>query len=241
MFRKTTQNRIYHDLVMQIQDAIMTGKLKPGDKLPAQRDLVQEFQTSRASLREALRVLEQKGLIEIKLGVNGGAVIKKIGTEQIAEHFFLLMQNQKGTYSQLSEFREGVEGCTAALAAERASKDDINRLKELLAKARKHIENYESEWKDFFQVDLEIHLALAEITRNPVYVVILQIVHYNIIEKLQLFFKDKKELTKNYRELCDIIDAVESGDGARARSTVQNHITSCTRSIIKANPDFKAS
>jgi DNA-binding FadR family transcriptional regulator len=98
MFRKTTQNRIYHDLVMQIQDAIMTGKLKPGDKLPAQRDLVQEFQTSRASLREALRVLEQKGLIEIKLGVNGGAVIKKIGTEQIAEHFFLLMQNQKGTY-----------------------------------------------------------------------------------------------------------------------------------------------
>lgn len=241
MFRKTTQNRIYHDLVMQIQDAIMTGKLKPGDKLPAQRDLVEEFQTSRASLREALRVLEQKGLIEIKLGVNGGAVIKKIGTEQIAEHFFLLMQNQKGTYSQLSEFREGVEGCTAALAAERASKDDINRLKELLAKARKHIENYESEWEKFFQVDVEIHLALAEITRNPVYVAILQIIHFNILEKLQLFFKDKKALTKNYRELCDIIEAVESRDGARARSTVQNHITSCTRSIMKANPDLKAS
>jgi DNA-binding FadR family transcriptional regulator len=238
MFRKTTQNRIYHDLVMQIQDAIMTGKLKPGDKLPAQRDLVEEFQTSRASLREALRVLEQKGLIEIKLGVNGGAVIKKIGTEQIAENFLLLMQNQNGTYSQLSEFREGVEGCTAALAAERASKDDINRLKELLAKARKHIENYESEWEVFFQVDIEIHLALAEITRNPVYVAILQIIHFSILEKQQLFFKDEQELTKNYRELCDIIDAVESGDGARARSTVQNHITNCTHSIMKANPDL---
>jgi DNA-binding FadR family transcriptional regulator len=182
--------------------------------------------------------LEQKGLIEIKLGVNGGAVIKKIGTEQIAENFLLLMQNQNGTYSQLSEFREGVEGCTAALAAERASKDDINRLKELLAKARKHIENYESEWEVFFQVDIEIHLALAEITRNPVYVAILQIIHFSILEKQQLFFKDEQELTKNYRELCDIIDAVESGDGARARSTVQNHITNCTHSIMKANPDL---
>ena len=240
MFRKTTQNRIYHDLVMQIQDAIMTGKLKPGDKLPAQRDLVEKFQTSRASLREALRVLEQKGLIEIKLGVNGGAVVKKIGTEQIAENFFLLLQNQEGTYSQLSEFREGLEGCTAALAAERAGKDDINQLKKLLVKAQKHIENYESEWEDFFEVDLKIHLALAEITRNPVYVAILKIVHYNILDKLQLFFKDKQELTKSYRELCDIIDAVESGDGARARSTVQNHIISCTHSIMKANPDFGA-
>ena len=53
MFRKTTQNRIYHDLVGQIQDAILAGKLKPGDKLPAQRELVEEFQTSRASLSPA--------------------------------------------------------------------------------------------------------------------------------------------------------------------------------------------
>ncbi len=57
----------------QIQDAILTRELPPGSKLPAERELKEMFNTSRGTLREALRVLEQKGLIEIKLGVNGGA------------------------------------------------------------------------------------------------------------------------------------------------------------------------
>jgi DNA-binding FadR family transcriptional regulator len=239
MFRKTTQNRIYHDLVEQIQDAILAGKLKPGDKLPAQRKLVEEFQTSRASLREALRVLEHKGLIEIKLGVHGGAVVKEINTEQITEDLSLLMRHQKVSYSQLAEFREGVEGCAAALAAERASKKDIKRLKKLLAKARKHLEVWDSEWTDFFHVDLEIHIVLAEISRNPVYIVVLRMVHENILE--QLFFKDEQGLTENYQALCDIVGAIESGDGDRARSLVQNHIVQCTRAMMKAHPDLNTS
>ena len=114
MFRKTVQNRIYQDLVEQIQDAILDGKLKPGDKLPSQRELVELFQTSRASLREALRVLQHKGLIEVKLGVSGGAVVKDINTEQITEDLSLLMQHQKVSFDQLAEFREGVEGCAAS-------------------------------------------------------------------------------------------------------------------------------
>ena len=239
MFRKTTQNRIYHDLVEQIQDAILAGKLKPGDKLPAQRELVEEFQTSRASLREALRVLEHKGLIEIKLGVHGGAVVKDINTEQITKDLSLLMQHQKVSYNQLAEFREGVEGCAAALAAERANKKDIKRLKKLLAKTRKHLEVWDSEWTDFFHVDLEIHIALAEMSRNPVYIAVLRMVHENILE--QLFFKDEQGLTENYRALCDIVDAIESGDGDRARSLVQNHIAQCTRSMMKAHPDLNTS
>ena len=71
MFRIAAQNRIFQDVVNQIQDAVLDGRLKVGDVLPPERDLKAMFDTSRGTLREALRVLEERGLIEIKLGVHG--------------------------------------------------------------------------------------------------------------------------------------------------------------------------
>ena len=71
MFQKARKNRIYQDVVDQIEEAILDGKLKVGDILPPERALMERFETSRGTLREALRVLEQKGLIEIRLGKNG--------------------------------------------------------------------------------------------------------------------------------------------------------------------------
>ena len=65
LFRVARQNRIFRDVVEQIQEAIIQGRLKVGDRLPAERELKEMLQTSRGTLREALRVLEQKGLIEI--------------------------------------------------------------------------------------------------------------------------------------------------------------------------------
>ena len=78
LFRAAKQNRIFQDVVEQIQEAIIEGHLKVGDRLPPERELKEMLQTSRSTLREALRVLEQKGLIEIKLGMGGGAVVKTL-------------------------------------------------------------------------------------------------------------------------------------------------------------------
>ena len=110
MFKKTTQQRIFEDLVAQIEGAILDGRLKTGDRLPAQRDLVDMFQTSRGPLREALRVLEQKGLLEIKRGVRGGAVVKQPGMAPVAESLGLLVRHREITLAELSEFREGRRG-----------------------------------------------------------------------------------------------------------------------------------
>ena len=93
MFKKAKQNRVFQDVVEQIQDAIIKGKLKPGARLPAERELKDLFNTSRGTLREALRVLEQKGLIEIKLGVSGGAIVKRIDAEPIVESLLNIYQN----------------------------------------------------------------------------------------------------------------------------------------------------
>ena len=134
-FKKLKQNRIFHGVVDQIQEAIIDGSLQPGDQLPSELKLKDMFETSRGTVREALRTLEQKGLIEIKTGVGGGPVVKGVNTQKIAEDLDLLIQYQKVTHEHLAEFREGVEGIVAGLAAERATLNDIARLKALLSEA----------------------------------------------------------------------------------------------------------
>ncbi|MCA1793321.1 MAG: GntR family transcriptional regulator [Desulfobacteraceae bacterium] len=116
MFKRAKQNRVFQDVVEQVQDAIVTKKLAPGTRLPAERELKEMFNTSRGTLREALRVLEQKGLIEIKLGVTGGAIVKRIDTEPIMESLALLIRSGEVSLEHLSEFRIKIEGSLVELA-----------------------------------------------------------------------------------------------------------------------------
>ena len=225
IFRKTTHTRVFQDLVKQIQRAILDGRLKPGDKLPSQRELIQRFQTSRASLREALRVLEQKGLIEVKLGVSGGAVVKDVDTEPITESLALLIQHQKVSFDHLAEFREGVEGLVAALAAERATQADIRRLKDLLLQARAHLQQEKPKAEEFVRVDVQLHIALAQIVGNPIHVAVLQMVHENILGAYERFLlQDEELLRENYEDLCGIVRAIERGEPEKARMLAQSHI-----------------
>ena len=116
MFQKAKQNRIFQNVVAQIQEAILSGDLKTGDTLPPERALREMFQVSRGTLREALRVLEQRGLIEIKLGMSGGAVVKALTTREVSRSLDLLIRYQRVSLRDLAEFREGVEGIVAGLA-----------------------------------------------------------------------------------------------------------------------------
>lgn len=224
-FKKLKQNRIFHGVVEQIQQAILDGSLKPGDQLPSECKLKELFDTSRGTVREALRTLEQKGLIEIKTGVGGGPVVKDVTTQKIAEDLDLLIQYQKVTYDHLAEFREGVEGIVAGLAAERATDSDIGCLKALLAEAKEILRSEQPDGEAFARVDMQVHISLAEVAGNPVYLANLQVVHERILGASDRFSLHQKHvLEENYRDLCDIVDAVEKGESTRARSLSQYHV-----------------
>ena len=225
MFKAAKQNRIFQDVVEQIQETILSGKLKPGEMLPAERELKEMLQVSRGTLREALRVLEQKGLIEIKLGVGGGAVVQDMSYDQMNESLALLIRYQKVSLQHLSEFRVGVEGRVTALAAARATSSDVIRLKSLLEEARGFVDKGSAFQKEFVEVDKQIHLALAEITGNPVYISLHHTVHDNIDQYYEAFLSMKKrELEENFADLGSIIDAVEKKDGEQARQLAEAHV-----------------
>jgi len=163
-------------------------------------------------------VLEQKGLIDIKTGVKGGAVVKDLTTRQVSESLALLIRSQKASLRDLAEFREGVEGMVAALAVERATKEDMRQLKGLLKEAKEHLDAGTERWDAFIRVDNQIHMALARMARNPVYESVMQTVYDNI-----------HLLKENYQDLCEVIKAVEERQASKASLLVQGHVCKFNR------------
>jgi GntR family transcriptional repressor for pyruvate dehydrogenase complex len=225
MFKAAKQTRIFQDVVEQIQETILAGRLVPGEMLPSERELKAMLQVSRGTLREALRVLEQKGLIEIKLGVGGGAVVQDISYDRINESLALLIRYQKVSLRHLTEFRVGVEGRVSALAAERATPADVIHLKSLLELARQFAEKGSDFQKGFVAVDKQIHLSLAEITGNPVYLSLHHTVHDNIDQYYETFLVMKqREMEENFTDLGNIINAVEKKNADEARLLAEAHV-----------------
>ena len=241
MFKKTEPKRIFQDLVRQIESAILEGRLKAGDKLPSQRELVEMFQTSRGPLREALRVLEQKGLVDIKLGVSGGAIVKTPDTSPVTRSLDLLIRHREISLEELAEFREGVEGSVSALAAERVSDEEIRELKSLLKEADQCIRAGVNGWEAFCRADTRIHVAIANASGNRVYGLVLRMVHDNIQRFYEAYpLKDPDIMHENYQDLCDIVSAIEQRRSTVVRSLVQSHVRRFRRYMMNQHNNVKS-
>ena len=230
MFQAAKQTKIFQDVVEQIQEAIFGGRLKPGQTLPAERELKAMFNVSRGTLREALRVLEQKGLIEIRLGVGGGSVVKSINSTLVSESIGLLIRSQNISLLHLAEFREDVEGIVAAHAAERHTSRDIELLRELLDSARECVRQGSSRCDDLIGIDKQIHMNMAVITGNPIYISVLHSIHDNIHRYYEGFLSmEDHELHENYQDLRKIVQAVENGQADLARKLNRDHVLRFSR------------
>lgn len=230
IFKKAKQNRIFQDVVEQVQEAIISGRLKAGQQLPPERELKEQFNVSRGTLREALRVLEQKGLIEIKTGVAGGTIVRGVNTDKVTESLALLIRFKKVSLKDLAEFRRGIEGDVAAIAARRAGTDDVARLKSLLTKAQQQLEAGPTEWDDFVHTDEEIHGAICEITGNPLFMSVLATLYHNIHIYYESYLPmEEAILRENHRDMVTLVEAIINGNADRARAIAQEHVERFTQ------------
>jgi DNA-binding FadR family transcriptional regulator len=236
MFKPAKQTRIYQDVVEQIQEAILAGQLKVGEQLPAERKLIDMFGVSRGTLREALRVLQQKGLIEIKTGVAGGSIIRGVTTEQFSENLAMLIRYRKVSLHNLAEFREGMEGTVAALAAARATKDDVATLQNLLAQSQEAFAAGPDSWDTAIRCDELLHLALAQISGNPLFITVLETLYLNIHTYYERYLPmEEAVLAENIHDLEIIVAAVAAGDAVTAEQQARIHVRKFTTHMEKGN------
>ena len=154
--------RLYEEIVEQIRLLIADGKLKPGDKLLAERELADRFQVSRASVREAIRTLEMLGVIDIRPGE--GTYIRETETDDIIRPLAMFMAVERSSVIDMFEMRRIFETATASLAAQRATEQEILEIEATLENMKAHLNLQDPEKGEGF--DAAFHFAIAEATHN---------------------------------------------------------------------------
>jgi len=233
MFTKVRQIRAFEGIIRQVEEAILEGNLAVGDRLPSERDLQRMLDVSRNTLRESLRVLEQKGLIEVRRGNRGGVFVKEITSAPMAENFGLFVQSQRIGLEQISEFRQDLEGLVTRRAAMRADSRRMKGIYRLLEKAEELARQGAARWDEFMQVDREIHLGLALLAGNPLHHLCLESVHINLHgHQIQAYLpRDAETNLDTLRELREIVEAVAQGDGDRAERLARAHVARAARKM----------
>ncbi|MCD6397239.1 MAG: FadR family transcriptional regulator, partial [Spirochaetaceae bacterium] len=119
------KRRLSEEVLRKLQSMIIDGTYKTGDQLPSERELSELFQVSRASVREALRVLGTLGFLDSRVGIGGGTFVKKISIDALLNPFSEILGNEKELIIEMFEFRRILETEIARLAALRRTEEDL--------------------------------------------------------------------------------------------------------------------
>src|SRR5438874_1871997 len=134
MFQRVRVGRVSEEVVRQVQEAIFSGTLGPGDRLPPERELAEQFGLSRMSVRDALRTLESNGLVEIKVGSNGGAFIREPNFDPFRETLSSMLRSKKANILELAETRKIVETAIAGLARSEEHTSELQSRRDLVCR-----------------------------------------------------------------------------------------------------------
>lgn len=233
IFQKASPTRAFEDIVRQIEEAIISGELKPHERLPSERELQQIFGVGRASVREAIRVLESNGMVEVRTGaVSGGIFVKPISTATTVEALQRLFLLEKISERELVEFRQAVEGITGYWAAKRATDEDIRRIQEVVD----NTEPGDIRWDEFHDADVEFHLAVAEAAKNRINLIVMKAVRQTMIRVMRNVFKTlmtrRQARDAIIQEHRAILEAIRNRDAERARDLMVSHIITFYKDIL---------
>ena len=221
MFSPIKNTKVYEQVMDQIKDMIDNGVLKKGDKLPSERDLVEELQVSRASIREALRALEVIGLIECRQGE--GNFIKSSFQDNLFEPLSIMYMLEGTNPGDILELRKIMEVEAAGLAAKRITDEQLAELKEIMER----FENCKDEELNAM-IDKELHYKIAECSGNVLIFNILRTVSLLVDDfikdarRLIIADQDKKKMLLLQHK--DMYLAIEMHSSVAARKAMRQHL-----------------
>jgi GntR family transcriptional regulator, transcriptional repressor for pyruvate dehydrogenase complex len=219
------QEKLVDRVVNEIQKQIVTGVLTPGMMLPPERELCEQLGVSRTALREAVRMLATKGLLEPRRGV--GTVVRQVTSSQITESLSILISNHspKEALDKIDQVRRILEVAIARLAAEAANDADIAILNQILAKMDADVEDRAG----FNVLDNEFHNALAATTHNPILIILLNSIQGLLSEIRRMVENDPDLVTTVLRDHHRIAEQVAQHNPAGAAEAMTRHLEDARR------------
>jgi GntR family transcriptional repressor for pyruvate dehydrogenase complex len=224
IFTPIEDHRVFKAILVQLEDAITAGQLVAGDRLPSERELAQQFNVARTSVREALRVLEALGVVRVRPGPEHGAIVIAEPASALGDLLQFQLALRHISVGSFVEFRLVIETWSASAAAEQASVEGIDQIQELVEQMKEN----GLDASGFQVLDAEFHLAIAQLSGNDLLVLILQGLRH-AIERIMLEATTAADDWAAVRlrlvsEHEAILDAIRARDGTLASDLMQCHI-----------------
>jgi DNA-binding FadR family transcriptional regulator len=221
LFQPVHVNRVSQVIVDQIKTLIREGKLTTGDRLPSERDLCQRFNVSRVTVREALRVLEANGLIDIRVGARGGAFLSEPTQERLGEGLADLMALSPLTPAHVTEARRVIEVGILPLVVERATEDDIAELRRMIDEGREALARGEYT----MSLSAAFHVGVAMCAHNPAIETLVRSFHGPMLLSLRQAQVVAPAMGhRGTDEHAALVDAIESRDVEAAIKVMTTHL-----------------
>lgn len=222
MFTRVRVGRVSEEVVKQVQEAIFSGELGPGDRLPPERELAEQFGLSRMSVRDALRTLESSGLVEIKVGSSGGTFIREPNFDPLRESLSSILRSKKANILELVETRKIVETAIVELAAQRATEEDLLAMREAIEAAQRSLEAGDPNYGPH---SVNFHAALARAGKNHVLNLTVRSFRAFFSDVLEKLLPTEDMARRAIADHWELYRAIESHDGQRARQIMSEHLS----------------
>lgn len=223
--------KIYEQIVDQIGLLVADGHLKPGDRLPSERELVERFQVSRASIREAISALETMGLIEVRSGE--GTYIRQVNIDSVVAPLAWMLFIEKDTDLELYEVRKILEVQAAGLAAERVQEAEVQDMYDALEVMRLDlkIDRLGEE------ADHHFHFAIARATHNKMLIRLMNTISETMQKTLKSsrskLYSDKNSPERLFNEHYSIYEAIKNHDMLKAQKLMLDHLVGVETQLAK--------
>jgi GntR family transcriptional regulator, transcriptional repressor for pyruvate dehydrogenase complex len=228
LFSKVSVGRMSEIIVEKIRELMREGQLKPGDRLPPERELCERFGVSRVTMREALRMLESAGLVEIRVGARGGAFVTAPSSNRVGEGLADLLTLSVIGAADVTEVRLILEVGIVPLVCERATEEDLAALEAICERSEEALRKGEYS----MDMSLEFHTAVAQATHNPALEMLVESFRGPILMSLMEAREVAPEMgglgTKEHEQF---IEAVRRRDADEASRIMREHLTRTARRV----------
>ncbi len=219
MYKIVRTSRLYEQIVQQVEESIHKGALKPGSQLPPERELAHQFGVSRTAVREAVKALREKGLVEAYPG--RGTFVTDGTSHAIRQSLDRMIRiGQPEGSTCLAEVREILEPEIAALAATRADAEDLTSMHEAVSIMDKAKRDSDA----FIEADLDFHLALAEAAANPLILSLIDSIVGLLREQRLRVFQVEGGPERGQYHHKRILETIERHDPLGAREAMKAHL-----------------
>jgi GntR family transcriptional repressor for pyruvate dehydrogenase complex len=218
MYKVVRPSRLYEQIVQQIETSIREGKLKPGEQLPAERELAQQFGVSRTAVREAVKSLNEKGLVEAYSG--RGTFVTSGKSPSMRHSLEGFVRSGGANWVHVAELREVLEPEMTARAATRIEEQQLVMMREAVEVMERSMLQPEA----YIEADLDFHLALAEAADNPLILALLDEIVGLLREQRIGIFDVKGGPQRGQLHHKEILAAIERRDAAGAREAMRSHL-----------------